>query len=144
MSETTGGGMDRMKAISGRYFEAWNAADLDLIERTFAPEFVIHDPSSPMPLHMGPEGVKGRIVAYRNAIPDLAIDILDRIGEGDKVMTRWRLHGHHNGPFEGIPGSGHGVSVTGTTLHRIARDRIVEQWVNWDTETFRRQIGLSA
>ncbi len=134
--------MERAKVISGRYFDAWNTADLDLVERTFAPEFVIHDPASPLPLHMGPEGVKGRIIAYRKAIPDLAIDILDRIAEGEKVMTRWRLHGSHQGPFEGVTGKGGPVSVTGTTLHRIAGERIVEQWVNWDTDTFRRQMGL--
>ena len=134
---------DNVKAISGRYFEAWNRADLDLVERTFSADFVIHDPASPMPLEMGPEGVKGRIVAYRRAIPDLAIDILDRIAEGDKVVTRWRLHGRHLGPFEGVAGTGGQVSVTGTTMHRIAGGRIAEQWVNWETDAFRRQMGLA-
>jgi len=135
--------MDRAKAISGRYFEAWNNADLELVDRTFASGFVIHDPASPMPLQMGPEGVKGRIIAYRKAIPDLVIEILDCIAEGEKVMTRWRLHGSHQGPFEGVTGMSGLVSVTGTTLHRIEGDRIVEQWVNWDADIFRRQMGLS-
>ena len=99
--------MERAKVISGRYFDAWNTADLDLVERTFAPEFVIHDPASPLPLHMGPEGVKGRIIAYRKAIPDLAIDILDRIAEGDKVMTAdSRIYRH---PWGSRPGRGSGT-----------------------------------
>ena len=133
---------DAVKAVSARYFEAWNRADLDLVQRTFAPGFVIHDPASPMPLHMGPEGVQGRIAAYRAAIPDLVIDILDRICEDYKVMTRWHLHGSHQGSFEGVIGQGAAISVTGTTLHRIADGQIVEQWVNWDTDGFRRQMGL--
>ena len=132
----------RNKAISARYFEAWNKADCDLVERTFAADFVIHDPASPMPVFMGPEGVKGRIRAYRQAIPDLRIEILDRIAEADKVVTRWRLFGTHQGVFEGAPGLGAAVSVTGTTVHRIEADRIAEQWVNWDTHAFRRQMGL--
>lgn len=130
------------KTVSGRYFEAWNTADLSLVERTFSSDFVIHDPASPMPLEMGPEGVKSRIVAYRAAIPDLVIDILDRIGEGSKVMTRWRLHGTHTGCFEGVNGNGAAISVTGTTLHNIEDGLIVEQWVNWDTAAFRSQMKL--
>lgn len=108
----------------------------------FAPEFVIYDAASPMPLSMGPAGVKERIRAYREAIPNLFISIEDVIAENDRVVTRWVLRGQHTGLFAGVVGAGASVEVTGTTIHRIENSQIVEQWVNWDTDTLRGQMRL--
>jgi predicted ester cyclase len=91
---------------------------------------------------MGPAGVKERIRAYRAAMPDLHISIEDVISENDRVVTRWVLRGRHSGKFEDVDGGGASVEVSGTTIHRISNLQIVEQWVNWDTETLRNQMRL--
>lgn len=133
-----------IRQVSRQYFDAWNSGDTSLVDDVFAPEFLIHDPASPMALTMGPAGVKERIRAYRAAMPDLHISIEDVISENDRVVTRWILRGRHSGRFEDVAGGGASVEVSGTTIHSISISnlQIVEQWVNWDTETLRNQMRL--
>ncbi len=131
-----------IRQVSKQYFDTWNSGDTSLLDDVFASEFVIHDPASPMALTMGPAGVKERIRAYRAAMPDLHISIEDVISENDRVVTRWILRGRHSGRFEDVDGGGASVEVSGTTIHRISNFRIVEQWVNWDTEALRSQMRL--
>ena len=131
-----------IRQVSKQYFATWNSGDTSLLDDVFASEFVIHDPASPMALTMGPAGVEERIRAYRTAMPDLHISIEDVISENDRVVTRWILRGRHYGRFEDVAGGGASVEVSGTTIHRISNLRIVEQWVNWDTEALRSQMRL--
>ena len=130
----------RNRVLSARYYEAWNRADLSIPDQIFAETFLIHDPGSPVPLVMGPDGVKGRIADYRAAFPDLEIKVEDVVGEGDRVATRWTLRGTHLGTFAGFEASGRRVEVSGITIHRATGGRIVEAWVNWDTLGLHRQL----
>ena len=130
------------KAISARYYEAWNKRDFSIPHAIFAREFLIHDPASPVPLVQGPEGVIDRIRLYHLAFPDLQIAVKQVLCDGDIVATRWELKATHLGTFRGYPPTRRPIDVTGITLHRIAGDRIVEAWVNWDTMTLWQQLGL--
>ena len=35
----------------------------------------------------------------REAFPDITVTTEEMIAEGDKVVTRWTIHGTHNGDF---------------------------------------------
>lgn len=130
----------RNRALSTRYYEAWNSADLRIPDEIFAETFFIHDPGSPVTLVMGPDGVKGRITDYRAAFPDLKIEVEDVVAEGDRVVTRWTLRATHLGSFAGFAATGGRIEVEGITIHRAAGGLIVEAWVNWDTLSLRRQL----
>ena len=129
-----------IKSLAARYYEAWNKADLSIPDEIFAPDFRIHDPGSPVKLTMGPDGVKERITKYRTAFPDLPITVEDVVGSGDRVATRWTLRGTHLGTFKNLEATGGRIEVAGITIHRIARARIVEGWVSWDTMGLWRQL----
>jgi steroid delta-isomerase-like uncharacterized protein len=130
------------KAVSARYYEAWNTRSETIPHEIFAPEFFIHDPASPVPLVQGPGGVVNRIRLYHDAFPDLRIEVHRVLCEEDIVATRWTLRGTHRGTFGRHAPTGRRIEVTGTTLHRVAGGRIVEAWVNWDTMTLWQQLGL--
>ena len=130
------------KVLSRRYYEAWNTRNLSIPEEIFSHAFFIHDPASPVPLHQGPEGVKGRIELYHAAFPNLHIAVEDMLAELDKVVTRWTLRGIHQGPFKGLAATHREVAVTGITIHRIAAGKIREAWVNWDTLSLWQQLGV--
>ena len=136
-----GPGIDN-KAVSARYYEAWNTRNLTIPEEIFAREFFIHDPASPVSLVQGPEGVVDRIRLYHEAFPDLQIEVGRVLCEGDTVATRWTLRGTHLGTFGGHGPTRRRIEVTGITLHRVDQGRILEAWVNWDTLTLWRQLGL--
>ena len=121
------------------YEEVFNAGNLALIDELFAPNFVDHDPSNPLP---GLEGVRQLVSMYRGAFPDLHLTIDDEITEGDKVVTRFTGRGTHMGPLMGIPPSGKRVTITAIDILRFENGRIAEHWGNQDLLGMMRQIGV--
>jgi steroid delta-isomerase-like uncharacterized protein len=129
------------KAISRRVVEEiFNAGRLEAAEEIVAPDYVGHDPASPE-LITGPEGLKRQVDGYRTAFPDVRLTIEDEIAEGDRVVTRWRARGTHEGELFGIPATGKQATVTGVTIDRIVDGRIAESWTNWDTLGLLQQLG---
>ena len=55
----------------------------------------------------------------REAFPDLEITIEEQIAEGDKVLTRFRTRGTHQGELWGIAPTGKEVEITNMSMSRI-------------------------
>lgn len=121
------------------YEEVFNAGKIELIDELFAPNFVDHDPSNPLP---GLEGVRQLVSMYRGAFPDLHLTIDDEITEGDKVVTRFTGRGTHKGPLMGIPPTGKRVTITAIDILRFENGRIAEHWGNQDLLGMMRQLGV--
>lgn len=85
------------KAISRRAGEElFNRGNVDVADELFAPSFVFHDPVNHEDWH-GPESVKQFAVMMRAAFPDLRYTVEDQIAEGNRVSTRYRVSGTHEG-----------------------------------------------
>ena len=121
------------------YEEVFNAGNLALIDELFAPDFIDHDPSNPLP---GLEGVRQLVSMYRGAFPDLRLTIEDEITEGDRVVTRFTGHGTHKGSLMGIPPTGKRVTITAIDILRFENGRIAEHWGNQDLLGMMRQLGV--
>ena len=117
-----------------------HTGNLDAAEEIYASNYVGHEPTFG-DTH-GPEGVK-QFAAYRQAFPDLQTTIEDQVAEGDKVVTRFRARGTHQGETEDFgPPTGNRIEVTGTTIEQFADGKIVEDWTNFDALGFMQQLGL--
>ena len=121
------------------YEEVFNAGKIELIDELFAPNFVDHDPSNPLP---GLDGVRQLVSMYRGAFPDLRLTVEDEITEGDKVVTRFTGRGTHKGPLMGIPPTGKRVTITAIDILRFENGRIAEHWGNQDLLGMMRQLGV--
>jgi len=131
------------KALSRQAIEeAWNKGNLSIIDQVYAPDFLGHDPGSPIGELRGREGARQYVSAYRTAFPDAHITIEDQIAEGDKVVTRFTARGIQRGALPGIPPTGKQAMVTGITIERFAGGKIVENWVNIDTLSMMQQLGV--
>ena len=73
-------------------------SNLDAAEEIYAADYIGHEPTSG-DIH-GVEGAKQFAATYRQAFPDLQSTIEDQIAEGDKVVTRFRSRGTHQGETE--------------------------------------------
>ena len=120
--------------------EAFNEGNLGVAHELFASNYVLHDPANPEEVR-GPEGIKGFVQMYRSAFPDSHITVEDLIAEGDKVVTRFRARGTHQGELFGVAPSGNQVEVTGITISRFEGGKIAEDWTNSDTLGLMQQIG---
>ena len=57
------------------------------------------------------------------------------------VVTRWTFTGTHKGEFKGIAPTGKSVTATGITMGKIAKGKIIESWISWDSLGMMQQIG---
>ncbi len=131
---------EQMKTNDRRlYEEAWNQGNMSVVDDLIAPNYVGHDPLSP--IH-GPEGFKQYIEMIRSAFPDAHMTIEEQIAEGDKLVTRWTATGTHRGPLMGIPPTEKHVTVTGIVIGRYENGKVVESWGNWDTLGMLQQLGV--
>ncbi len=130
------------KALARRFIEeAFNQGNLDVIDETNSSEWVHHDPAMPEEGH-GLEAARQFVQMYRSAFPDTHITIEDQVAEGDKVVTRWRAQGTHEGELMGISPTGNRVEITGITIDRIEGGKTVETWDQYDALGMMQQLGV--
>jgi predicted ester cyclase len=127
------------KTIARRLLEEpWTNVDVadDLVDD----RYVGHDPSLPEPLR-GPQGFKDNVSMFRAGFSDAQITVDDQIAEGDKVATRWTGRGTHTAELNGIAPTGKEITVTGLVISRIENEKVVEEWITWDTLGMLIQLG---
>lgn len=104
--------------------------DEEGIAEVYDPQFIDH--VNALEFH-GHEGARRSVALYRELFPDLRFVVEEQVSEGDKVVSRWTLHGTHRGRE---------VSLTGIVISRFENGRIVEDWGVSDTIELARQLGV--
>jgi predicted ester cyclase len=127
------------KAIFRRYVEEIdNQGNLEVADEIFDC-YVSHQPDGSV-LERGPEDVKQFAGEFHSAFPDFHTTIEDQIAEGDKVVTRWRARGIHQGEFRGMAPTGREVEINGIGIFRFSSEgKVVESWDSYDQLNLMRQ-----
>ena len=89
----------------------------------------------------GREGLKQVISAFRTAFPDIHWVIEEMVGEGEKVFSRFTLHGTHRGEFFAVPATGKQITVKGMVVDRVA-GKMAESRILMDGLSMMRQLGV--
>jgi len=131
---------EQNKAVVRRFVEESNRVNLSAYDQLLADNFVDH--SAPPGYPNDREGQKQFAAMLNVAFPAGVQAIDDLISEGDKVVMRWTARGTHAGEFMGIPGTNRQVTVTGIDIYRVAGDKIVEHWGEWDGLGMMQQLGV--
>jgi steroid delta-isomerase-like uncharacterized protein len=127
------------KAVSRAVAEMISDHDLSRLDEVYAPEVVNHDPTTGEV--QGRDEMREYLSGYLEAFSDLRMTVLDQVAEGDKVVSRWRAEGTHDGELLGIPPSGNRISVEGVTTDRFEGGQIVEAWDLADFLGLMQQVG---
>jgi predicted ester cyclase len=123
-----------------RYYEAlWNQRDRRVIADWIAPEYVGHFSRRPDPI-VGVAGFTDMAEELFTAFPDVRMTIEDLVADGDRVASRVRLTGTHQGPMEGYGPTGVRVETSFAAIERYADGLCVEEWVFSDDLGIARQI----
>jgi steroid delta-isomerase-like uncharacterized protein len=134
--------VEENKTIVRRFLEeAWNNQDTAVLDEVMDDNYVGHDPGFPGGEIRGREALKEILRQARAGIPDARIEIEDVLGEGDRTLVRFILHGTHQGELFGVPASGRRVRVVTLLVSRLAGARIVEEWAIKDMLGLLQQIG---
>src|SRR5918911_1394093 len=114
-------------ALVRRFFEAQGEGDLDALDEILAEEFV--DRSLLPSEDPDREGYKASVAEDHAAFSELRYIIEDQVATDDKVVSRLTIKRvHDRGYFVGIAPTGDEYEATGIVIHRIAGDKIAEEW----------------
>jgi steroid delta-isomerase-like uncharacterized protein len=128
------------KALVRRWFEeVWNKGRAAAVDEMLASHAAIHGLGDDL---QGPAGFKPFHAAYRNAFPDVSLQIDDIVAEGDIVAARWSGTGTHRGDGLGFAATGKHVRFTGMTFVRVQGGKLVEGWNNFDQLGMLQQLGV--
>jgi predicted ester cyclase len=129
----------RNKAIVRRFLQnVFNRQDPAAAADTCHREFAWHGGSLGESRGLGP--FQEVLSALFFAFPDLQVEVLDAIAEGDRVVVRYALSGTHRGEFRGIEPTGRRIMGGGTSTYRMEDSRIVEEWWQPDLLALLRQM----
>ncbi len=118
--------------------QGWNKGNMDALDDLISPDFVNRTASKSNETR---DGFKQRVQMIRTAFPDWEMTADEMLGEGDRVVTRWRARGTHRGSFRGIAATGKKIEVTGIAIDRVLDGKRVVGWVEWDMLGLLQQLG---
>jgi steroid delta-isomerase-like uncharacterized protein len=128
-------------ATQRRLYELLNAGDIDGFGALLADDFVEHEETPG--LAPTKDGVLQFFHMYRAAFPDLRFHLDDVLASGDKVVTRARATGTHQGELMGIPATGKNIDVQLVDIMRFDEDGLVaEHWGVVDMLAMMQQLGV--
>jgi len=110
--------------------EVCSGKNLGGIPDVYHPEFVDHVNAFE---YRGHDGARRSVALYLKLFPDLRFVVDEQVSEGDRVASRWTLHGTHRG---------RSVTLRGIVISRFEDDRIIEDWAASDTIEVARQLGV--
>ena len=106
------------KQAAATFFEEiWNQKSESAIDRLVAEDAAGNDPK----FGVGRESFKAQWRKWHAGFSDLHFHVEEIIAEGERVVTRWRLTGTHDGQFLGHAPTGRKVDVDGVSIDTIRR-----------------------
>jgi predicted ester cyclase len=110
--------------------EVLNGGRLEVIDELYAPELA--------------PAARRWIAPFRASFPDVHMEVVELIAEGDKVVGRFTCSATHLGAWLGHPPTGRRFErVDEVAIFRFRDGRIVQVWSLEDTLGRLRQLGLA-
>lgn len=134
---------EQNKALVRRFYAEIDKGNLAAMDELVTEDYVDHSPPPFPGLGPGRAGLKQAFEIFWTATPGHHL-IEDQFAEGDRVVTRLRVVGVHEGDLPGISATGNKLETTATVIHRIEDGRLVEKWSNKDELGFLQQLGVIA
>jgi len=130
------------ESVMREWFEQlWNQKKLDTIDRLFAADGIAHGLTGEV--MKGPEAFKPFYSAFSGAFPDIHIEVLRTIVQGEFVVVHNHVTGRHAGHTLGFAATGRSAEFEGVTIARIVDGKIVEGWNFYDFLSMYQQLGVA-
>jgi steroid delta-isomerase-like uncharacterized protein len=134
--------LEANKALVRRlYEEGFNDGDLAVVDELVAPDVVTHNPLI-LDAPEGPDSVRGGIEMLRAAFPDVEVELVDLIAEGDRVAASLTMSGTNTGDYRRGGATNRRGTIRAFFIWRIADGKLAENWGVADRFDFLQQLGM--
>ena len=118
---------DNKRLVARAVAEVINGGNLDAVDELYAPEIAA--------------AARAWVAPFRAAFPDVRMDTVALVGEGETVVGQFRCSGTQTGDWMGRPASGRSFRDVREVYWFTVRDgRIVDWWGLEDNDERRRQL----
>lgn len=122
-----------------RFYGALASRDFDMVDDALTTDWE-DIPLAPGQAH-GPAGIKPVFAMLVSAFPDLALQIVDALADGNRAAVRVECAGTHDGAIFGVAATGKSVRFALHEFHEFEGDRIRRTWHMEDLFGLFAQIG---
>lgn len=137
-----GATLDTMLKPVDAFYGFWNNGSPALLAAALSPGFT--DRTLPPGRPQGPLGPAAASKAFLAAVPDLKVEVVQRLVVGDRVVSHLHFTGSFTGTFGKVAGKGQPIDFIATDILRVVDGQIVDNWHLEDNLTFMQQAGLLA
>ena len=135
---TSGSLAERREAIVFEHLAAENRHDVEAVIATFdRPRYEVNGEVSD-----GEGAVRDLLGAMMTGFPDAHWEVQKVHHAESAVIGQVRMTGTHDGPFAGIPPTGRRIDVAMAAIFEFDDDRLMCEYVYFDTATILRQVGV--
>lgn len=122
------------------FYDFWNTGDPAILGKAISPNFTDH--TLPKGRPQGPGGPAFASRNFRQAVPDLSVEVRKMIFSGDYVTVHMVFRGHFTGEFAKTKGSGQAIEFIATDLLKVANGKVTDNWHIEDNLTLLQQMGI--
>ena len=134
--------MSDLKATMLRiYEEVFNQGNVNVVDEVLADDFLEHE-ELPPGISQGKDAPKTYTAMFRSAFPDFHMEVLEMLQDGNKVITRARVSGTHEGEFMGIAATGNRFEVSAIDIVEFRDGLGIGHWGVMDMATMMQQLGV--
>ena len=121
---------DNKRLVARAVAEVINGGHLEAVDELYAPDIEA--------------AVREWVAPFRAAFPDVRMETVSLVGEGDTVVGHFRCSGTHTRAWMGRPPTGRAFrDVREVYWFTVHDGRIVDWWGLEDNDDRRRQLGRS-
>ena len=131
--------LEEKKSLARKYIEELqNAKNIDIIDEHLTDDCVIHLGSR----YVDKEKYKNIVQSNYKLFPDTHVTIEKQFAEDDRVATQWKSSFTHSQKIMGKDPTYEEIIISGTSIHKIIGNVIVEVWIYWDRQDLMEQLGV--
>ena len=132
--------------IVKKFADSVNGHDIEALAALWAPDAVVHDPSTPEPIR-GKDAIKQNLNNWLTAFPDLTFQPANILSSGETIGFEVALAGTNQGslqtPQDTVDATNKRMEFRGVGFWKVnAQGLIVEERRYYDSATIPRQLGL--
>ena len=127
-------------SIGHRFADAWSSGDPDRFAQLFTQACVYED----LPLGVTARGrieIANHLRNWLQSSSDIHMQLLSETADGDRVALEWLYTGTHDGPFQGLPPTGHRFRFRGASVFELEGTMINACADYWDMGYLLRVLG---
>jgi len=132
--------LETKKNIARNYIEELqNAKNLEIIDEVMTQDCVIHLGSR----YVDKEKYKNIVQSNYKLFTDTHVVIEKQIAEDNRVVTQWKSSFTHSQKIMDKEPTYEEINISGTSIHKIIGNMIVEVWIYWDRQELMEQLGVT-